>query len=211
MLQFRQINKISLLSAEDVFKDIIGGLENWCIAFNEFFLIFCGYMKYIFVFIILALGIFTLLKLRGVYSQSRSASAEDKEDYLMKPRLILGCSYIVLGFGILFDYLTYFLLIILEPLPDRLIYNFISFSGINPFYLNGIKEISFSQFPHEKTIYYGFSYISLISVLDILLSLWYLINNNRIINNPRRTMAFLLSGVTGGILFGFNTFLPFFL
>lgn len=210
MVLFEQINK-NFLSAEDVFKDIIGGLENWCIAFNNFFLIFCGYLKYIFVFIILTIGIFTLLKLRGVYSQSRSASTEDKEDYLMRPRLILGCCYVVLGFGILFDYLTYFLLIILEPLPDRLIYNFITFSGIDPFYLNGIMDISASQFPHEKTIYYCFSYISLTSILDILLSLWYLINNNRIINNPRRTMCFLFSGVIGGILFGFNTFLPFFL
>ncbi len=210
MVLFGQINKNFLL-AETVFKDIIGGLENWCIAFNNFFLIFCGYLKYIFVFIILIIGIFTLLKLRGVYSQSRSASTEDKEDYLMKSRLILGCCYVVLGFGILFDYLTYFLLIILEPLPDRLIYNFITFSGIDPFYLNGIMDISASQFPHEKTIYYCFSYISLTSILDILLSLWYLINNNRIINNPRRTMIFLISGIAGGILFGFNTFLPFFL
>lgn len=210
MVLFGQINK-NFLSAENVFKDIIGGLENWCIVFNNFFLIFCGYLKYIFVFIILTIGIFTLLKLRGVYSQSRSASTEIKEDYLMKPRLILGCCYVVLGFGILFDYLTYFLLIILDPLPDRLIYNFITFSGIDPFYLNGIMDISASQFPHEKTIYYCFSYISLTSILDILLSLWYLINNNRIINNPKRTMIFLFSGIVGGILFGFNTFLPFFL
>jgi len=210
MVLFGQIYKI-FLSAEDVFKDIIGGLENWCIAFNNFFLIFCGYLKYIFVFIILTIGIFTLLKLRGVYSQSRSANTENKEDYLMKPRLILGCCYIVLAFGILFDYLTYFLLIILEPLPDRLIYNFITFSGIDPFYLNGIMDISASQFPHEKTIYYCFSFISLTSILDILLSLWYLINNNRIINNPRNTIRFLILGVIGGILFGFNTCLPFFL
>lgn len=210
MLLFRQINMI-FLSVEDVFKNIIGGLEDWCIAFNNFFLIFCRYLKYIFVFIILTIGIFTLLKLRGVYSQSRSASTENKEDYLMKPRLILGCCYIVLAFGILFDYLTYFFLIILEPLPDRLIYNFITFSGIDPFYLNGIVDISASQFPHEKTIYYCFSFISLTSILDILLSLWYLINNNRIINNPKRTMEFLISGVIGGILFGFNTYLPFFL
>ena len=210
MVLFGQINK-NFLSAENVFKDIIGGLENWCIAFNNFFLIFCRYLKYIFVFIILTIGIFTLLKLRGVYSQSRSVSTEDKEDYMMKPRLILGCCYVVLGFGILFDYLTYFLLIILEPLPDRLIYNFITFSGIDPFYLNGIMDISASQFPHEKTIYYCFSFISLTSILDILLSLWYLINNNRIINNPRRTILFLISGITGGILFGFNTCLPFFL
>ena len=210
MVLFGQVNKVNL-SIDDILNDIIGGLENWCIAFNNFFLIFCKYMKYIFVFIILSVGILTLLRLRGVYRQSRLVGKDNEADPFIKPRLILGCSYIVLGFGILFNYITYFLIWILDPLPDRLIFNFISFSGIDPFYLNGIIDISISQFPHEKTIYYCFSFGLLISILDILLSLWYLINNNRLIINPRKTLAFLISGVGGGILFGFNTCLPFFL
>ncbi|MFX1365150.1 MAG: hypothetical protein ACFFCE_17995 [Promethearchaeota archaeon] len=210
MVLFGQINK-NLLSAEVIFEDLIGGLENWCIAFNNFFLIFCRYLKYIFVFIIITIGIFTLLKLSGDYNQSKSTIMENQEDHQMKSRITLGCFYIVLAIGILFDYFTYFLLIILDPIPDRLIYNFITFSGIDPFYLNGIRDISASQFAHEKTIYYCFSFISLISILDILLSLWYLISNNRITHNPRRAIIFLISGIIGGILFGFNTFLPFFL
>ncbi len=210
MVLFGLINK-NFLSAEDVFKDIIVGLENWCIAFNNFFLIFCKYMKYIFVFIILSIGILTLLRLRGMYRQSRLTSSENKEDLFMKPRLILGCSYIVLAFGILFNYLTYFFIWLLDPLPDRLIYNFISFSGIDPYYLNGIMDISLSQYAHEKTIYYCFSFGSLLALLQVLLSLWYLINNNRLITNPTKAVAFLISGVMEGILFGFNTCLPFFL
>ena len=90
-------------------------------------------------------------------------------------------------------------------------YIFIELMGIDPLYLNGIKDISVSQYPHEKTIYYCFSFASLMSVLTVLLSLWYLINNNRLINNPRRTFGYLISGIMGGILFGFTTFLPFFL
>ena len=210
MVLFRHITK-KILSIEDVFNGIIGGLENWCIAFNNFFLIFCRYLKYIFVFIILSIGILTLLRLRGVYRQSRLVSKDKQEDSFMKPRLILGCSYIVLAFGILFNYLTYFLIWILDPLPDKLIYNFIAFSGIDPFYLNGLMDISASQFPHEKTIYYCFSFGSLISILDILLSLWYLINNNRLITNPSRAVGSLIFGVIGAILFGFNTCLPLFL
>ncbi|MFX1303305.1 MAG: hypothetical protein ACFE9X_08105 [Promethearchaeota archaeon] len=210
MVIFGQVN-IKNLFIDDILNDIIRGLENWCIAFNNFFLIFCKYMKYIFVFIILSVGILTLLRLRGVYRQSRLVGKNNEEDPFIKPRLILGCSYIVLAFGILFNYVTYFLIWILDPLPDRLIFNFISFSEIDPFYLNGIMDISVSQFPYEKTIYYFFSFGSLISILDILLSLWYLINNNRLIINPRKTLAFLISGVGGGILFGFNTCLPFFL
>ncbi|MBY8989371.1 MAG: hypothetical protein KGD58_01335 [Candidatus Lokiarchaeota archaeon] len=196
----------------NILEDVVNGLENWCIAFNEFFLIFSKYLKYIFVFIILFIGIFTLLRFRGVYQQSRTRGGIDKkEDVLTKPRLILGTLYIVLAFGILFNYLTYFFIWILEPLPDRLIYNFIDFMGIDPFYLNGIKDISVSQYPHEKTIYYCFAFGSLMSVLTILLSLWYLINNNRLINNPMRVFGSLISGIMGCILFGFTTYLPFFL
>ncbi|MHA2087570.1 MAG: hypothetical protein ACW972_04800 [Promethearchaeota archaeon] len=192
-------------------NDIILGLENWCVAFNNFFLIFVQYVKFIIVFILLAIGILTLLRLRGIYLQPRLKKVEKDEDTLTKSRLILGTLYISFAFGILFNYGTYFLIWILDPLPDRLIFNFIEFSGINPLLLNGIKDISMAQLAHEKTIYYCFSFGSLIFFLDIVLSLWYLINNNRIINNPRRTMEFLLSGIAGCVLFGFTPFLPFFL
>ncbi len=207
---FLFLNK-NVLSLENVVEDVISGLESWCVAFNDFFLIFIKYLKFIFVFIILAIGILTLLRFRGIYLQHRMRKVEKEEDTLNKSRLILGTLYISLAFGILFNYGIYFLIWILDPLPDRLIFNFIEFSGIDPLYLNGIKEVSIAQFPHEKTIYYCFSLGSLISFLDICLSLWYLINNNRIINNPRRTMVCLFSGVTGCILFGFTPFLPFFL
>ncbi|MHA2125376.1 MAG: hypothetical protein ACXACO_06040 [Promethearchaeota archaeon] len=200
-----------ILSADDIVKDVINGLENWCIAFNEFFLVFCDYLKYIFVLIILSIGILTLLRLRGLYRQSRLKGTEKKEDSFTKIRLILGFSYIFLAVGILFNFLTYFLIWVFDPLPDRLIYNFIDFIGIDPFYINRIIDISVSQYPHEKTIYYSFSFISLMSVLDVLISLWYLINSNRLIHNPSRAMYILISGIMGCILFGFTTYLPFFL
>jgi len=159
----------------------------------------------------LTIGILTLLRLRGVYRQSRLVSKDKQEAPFIKPRLILGCSYIVLGFGILFNYITYFLIWILDPLPDRIVYNFIMFSGIDPYYLNGIMDISASQFPHEKTIYYCFSIGSLLALLQVLVSLWYLINNNRLIHNPSKAIYILITGIGEGIFFGFNTSLPFFL
>ena len=210
MVLYGQIIK-NFLSIDDVFNDILIGLENWCIAFNNYFLILCKYLKYIFVFIILTIGLLTLLRLRGVYRQSRLVSKEKQEDPFIKPRLILGCSYIVLGFGILFNYITYFLIWILDPLPDRLVFSFIEFSGIDPFYLNRLTNLSTCQFPHEKTIYYCISYASLFALLQVLVSLWYLINNNRLIHNPNKALYILISGIGEGIFFGFNTSLPFFL
>jgi len=203
------INKILYL--ENVFNDIIAGLENFCIAFNDIFLILCQYLKYLFVFIILSIGILTLYRLRGVYRQSRLVNKEKQEDLFIKPRLILGCSYIVLAFGILFNYIKYFLIWLLDLLPDRLIFSFIEFNEINPNYLNRVSNLSECQFPHEKTIYYCFSYLSLFALLRFLVSLWYLINNNRLIHNPNKVFYVLISSVIDGILFGFNTYLPFFL
>lgn len=204
------LNK-KILSLDNIDNTIIVGLENFCVAFNQFFLIFIQFLKYMFVFIILTIGILTLLRLRGIYLQPRLRKIEKDEDTLNKSRLILGTLYICLGFGILFNYGTYFLIWILDPLPDRLIYSFITFNGFDPLFLNRIKDINMAQLPHEITIYYCFSFISLTSFLNLLLSLWYFINNNRIINNPRRTMEWLISSVMGCILFGFTPFLPFFL
>lgn len=34
-----------ILSAGSIIEDVINGLENWCVAFNEFFLIVCNYLK----------------------------------------------------------------------------------------------------------------------------------------------------------------------
>jgi hypothetical protein len=124
--------------------------------------------------------------------------------------LILGCLHIFIGFGILFNYLTYFLVWNLEPLLDKLVYNFLDFSGFNPFNMKGIMEISMFQFSHEKTIYYCIAFGSLIPITDIILSLWYLINNNLITNNPRATMYFLLTGIIGGIFFVLRLFFRFF-
>lgn len=210
MLYFLEPEKIAH-SSGGVLDDVINGLENWCIAFNDFCIIFSKYLKYIFVFVIFSIGILTLMRLRGVYRQSRLVGVDKQEDTFTRTRLILGSVYIFLALGILFNYLTIFFIWILEPLPDRLIYNFIDFIGIDPLYMNGIKDISASQYPHEKTIYYCFAFGSLMSVLSILLCLWYLINNNRLINNPMRVLGGLISGITGGILFGFTTYLPFFL
>ncbi len=207
LLNLRRITQ----STGDILKDIIIGLENWCVAFNNFILLFYKYIKFVFVLIIISIGILTLFRLRGVYRQERLVNSDKQAEVFKKPRLILGLSYLFLGFGILFNYFTYFLIWIFDPIPDKLIYGFIDFSGIDPFYLNGIMDISASQYPHEKTIYYCFSLGSLISVLDILLSLWYLVNNNRLINNPKRAFGVLFTGIGGGILFGFTTYLPFFL
>jgi hypothetical protein len=195
----------------NILENIKQSLENWCIVFNQSFLLFFQYVKYIFVFIIIFVGILTLLRLRGVFRQSRLKGIEKQDDSFTVVRVCLGCCYIFVGVGILFNYLTYFLIWILEPLPDKLIYNFLDFSWIDSSYVYGNLDVNNLIYPHEKTIYYCFAFGSLSSIMDILLSLWYLINNNKLINNPRKTMTFLIGGIIGGMVFGFTTCLSLFL
>ncbi len=195
----------------NILENIKQSLENWCIVFNQSFLLFFQYVKYLFVFIIIFVGILTLLRLRGVFRQSRLKGIEKQDDSFTVVRVCLGCCYIFVGVGILFNYLTYFLIWILEPLPDKLIYNFLDFSWIDSSYVYGNLDVNNLIYPHEKTIYYCFAFGSLSSIMDIVLSLWYLINNNKLINNPRKTMTFLIGGIIGGMVFGFTTCLTLFL
>ena len=194
------------------FDDFINGLEAWCLAFNEFAVIFFGYMKYILAFILIAIGILTLLKFRGIYSQSRLKFNNKKEEYdsLYKTRLIVGTFYIVIASGILLNWFTYFLIFILDPLPDRLIFNFINFNGdIDPFMMNRIMDINSAIYPHEQTIYYCVALASFGAIVDIMISIWYLVN--RVTYNPKMAFGLLIGGVTTGILTGFTTCLPFFI
>ncbi len=193
--------------------DIISGLEAWCLAFNEFAVIFFGYMKYILVLILLAIGVLTFLKLRGKSLQERMNNSDKEITEINKfrnPRLILGTIYIVIAFGILFNWFTIFLQWTLEPLPDRLIFNFINFSGIvDPYTMNRIMDISASIYPHEQTIYYSIAIGSFTALTDVMIAIWYLVN--RAPFNPKFGFSLLIGGVTAGILLGFTTCLPFFL
>lgn len=205
------ILNFNLNSHKNIAEEAFSGIENWCKEFNDFALTFFMYMKFVFVFILISLGILTLLKLRKVYFDIRVKKPSLEEDPLKNERLILGVTYIFLGIGILFNYLTYFLIWALDPIPDRFIFRFINFNGnINPEHMNRIKDIEGSKYPHERTLYYCFAFGSFVSFLDLFMSFWMFLNN-RGVNKPRRTLKWMTSSLIGCILFGFTTFLPFFL
>lgn len=195
------------------FTEIFSGLEAWCLEFNKFAVIFFGYMKYILFLIMFIIGILTLLKLRGHYTLDKMENGEKEftdNNKLRNPRLILGSVYIALAFGILFNWLTLAMIFVLEPLPDRLIFNFINFHGIvDPYTMNRIMDISASIFPHEQTIYYCVALGSFGAITDLLIAIWYLVN--RVPFNPKMGFSLLIGGVMTGILLGFTTCLPFFL
>ncbi len=84
-----------------------------------------------------------------------------------------------MGLGIIFNFAIYFLIFCLDWLPDRFILGFINFSGrIDPNYINRIEDIEKAKYPHEKTIYYCISIASFGAILDVVLSIAYIINNS---------------------------------
>jgi len=191
----------------------LDGIENWCESFNRFAGAFFWYMKFIFVFILFAVGILTLVKMRGIYRIERTKLAKKEasgENMLQKPRLILGAFYICMGFGILLNYFTYFLIIILDPLPDRFLFDFVNFSGsIDHNAMNRIEDINAAEYPHEKSIYYCVAIASFGAILDVVISIAFIINNAG--KNQRKVIGQLMGGVILGMLAGWTTCLPLFL
>ena len=159
---------------------LIPDLNNWFIFINNFLEIVFFYLKYIFFGILLIMGILTLLSLRGRYFLERLRYNQEEKlahNPLTKPRIILGSFYIVFAFGILFNWFTYFLIIILDPLPDRFLFTFNEFAGIvDPFQLNRISDISLTIYDYEKTIYYGVAILFFVAILNLMVSIWQLIN-----------------------------------
>ncbi len=199
-----------------IFYQIIPFLPNFddlFIEINSFIELVFGYLKYVFFGILLIIGILTFFSLRGKYILARMKYKKEQklaDNPMTKPRLILATLYILFAFGILFDWFTFFLLAVLDPLPDRLIFNFISLSGIfDPFALNSVSDINKTTYPYEKTIYYGVAIVSFMALLTITISIWQIINKEG--TKTKKSMVSLISGIVTGLLAGFTTSLPLFL
>jgi len=211
----RPFNRIFLMNILD---DIIDGLENWCKIFNEFFTVFFTNIKYIFAFILLIIGIMTLLRYRGMYRyermrvQNKNFVEPDVKSKLKQSHVILGMVYICMSLGIYFNYFTIFLIWLLDPIPDRFVFQFINFSEvIDPDYLNRIADLNAAVYPHEKTVYFVFSFASFTALVQIFVCIWAIINNQNSLGNPMLVYTLLFSGLIEGMFFGFTTCLPFFI
>ena len=181
-------------------------IVDFLFTFNNFLILFLQYMKYIFAFILLTLGIVTLLSLRKLYFDKKLVNTNVNEDFLRKCRLVIGSSYIIMGSGILFNYLIYFLILLLEPLPDQILQNFI-IDSINSY----LKDVNYQEYVlnmFDKCLSNAFAVGSFIALLNLFICFWYLFHNS-ILKNPRKLIiGWLVPAVASGILFGFSTCLP---
>ena len=190
-----------------------GGLEEYFVTINFILEVVFGYLKYIFGGILLIIGVLTLFSLRGRYFLERLRYNQEEDlahNPLTKPRLAIGIFYIIFATGIIFDWFTYFLIIVLDPLPDRFIFMYFQFIGIeDPFGVNFLSDIRQTTMTIEKTIYYLGAIGSFIALLAIVMSIWQMSVRDKI--NEIKTIATLISGLIVGMLTGFTTCLPLFL
>ena len=113
----------------------------------------------------------------------------------------------LLAFGILFDFITFFMLIILDPIPDRFALQLLNLSGVfNPWALDGVINTSGFGSAIEMTVYYAFTDASLICFVEVLVSIWLIISENII--HIKKVFLHLFAWTFMGFLFGFTTFLP---
>lgn len=193
-------------------------VEECIVVCNEFFSIFFWYMKYIFSIVLILLGIFTLLRYRGLYRDQKTiALGKSKEKIDIKKKLgkshvIVGTAYIFLGFGIIFNFLIYILIWCLEPMPDQYLLYILDYLEV--FESNDmmrIFNINKTTNAYEKFIFYIIAVISLIALMQVIIGIWFITKDGTPLGNPIVTYINLLIGVVEGILVGFTTCLPLFL
>ena len=86
----------------------------------------------------------------------------------------------------------------------------LNFSGnIDPKAINRIEDLNAAEQPHEKTIYYCVAVASFGAILDVVISLAYIVNSGG--KNHRKLISQLMGGVILGMLAGWTTCLPLFL
>lgn len=171
--------------------------------FNFFYLVF-SFLKFTLVGVLLTIGILILLKLRGIYLQLRiKGDCKNKNKIMSKTRLFLGFTYIIIGCGILFNYLIYIL-----------IWAFNSFDGVLLIWLNSLTTI----FPENQDIIVNYielfrpiiAILSFATILQYIMAFFYLVNNNKVISNPKKAVNLLIISTIEIFLFGLEC-LPYFL
>ena len=206
---------VSSFKSESIFKKGIGDLENFCVIFNRYNEAMFLYLKFILVFILFMIGLLTIFKYRGFWRafKFKEYGEEDTKDMgekIKEPNVILGIAYIAMGFGILFNYLTLFLIWLLDPLPDGFIFAFLNFSGdIDPESIDRLSDLKRAKYPHEKTIYYCVAYASFGAFLNLILGVRFIILTTN--KSHKTSFALLMSGLSMGVFTGFTTFMPLFL
>ena len=195
---------------DDPIGDIFGSVS-WIFEwFNSISSVFFSALKYVLFLLLLIMGILAMLKFKknyAIFKLNINEKSLEEKYMLKKKQLIIGIAYLVLAFGILLDYITYFMLIVLEPIPDRFALEYLNYAGVfNPWALNGVIDTGSFVSPIEMSVFYIFTFASLVCFIEILVSVWLIITENII--HIKKVFLNLFVWIFIGFLVGFTTFLP---
>ena len=107
---------------DDPISDILGNISGIFEWFNGIVSIFFSALKYVLFVLLIIMSVLTFLKFKKNYSifKANKANKNLPEGFVLKKKQFIGgFVYMLLAFGILFNFITYFMLIILDPIPDR--------------------------------------------------------------------------------------------
>ncbi|MFO8019325.1 MAG: hypothetical protein R6U96_11870 [Promethearchaeia archaeon] len=182
-------------------------------AFVEFFDILFFYLKYIFVTILIFIGISTLLNYKFFKEDSKNPHRDfdEKDRFFNKLRVFFGFFSLFAGIGILFNYFLYLLIFLLEPISDQYIFNLLNLLTGQDEFLNYFSEIPHDNDVFNKCLYYCFALGSFEANLRLFTLSYFLLSRKRKIVVPNKAALILVESLIQALLFGFTTYLKLFL
>ena len=163
-----------------------------------FITIFFISMKYILAFIFIILGVITLISLKTGKNDQKFSNYQElnSSDSMIKFRIVSGYMLIVIGSGFLFNYLLFFLYLILPQ--DGLLGSFIIQIAMNV----DIADMSF-KLMFIELFGYVLGFLSLITIIGIVFSIYMLLQPRKS-DRAKHHLGLLISSLIIGILFGFS-------
>lgn len=181
-------------------------LDNFLDLFNSFCSLFFVVMKFLLGIILISIGIFTTMRLRGVYflGRIRFGQEDSSDNQLTRVGAFVGSFYMVLGFGIVFNYAIYLFMFLFDSFPEPYLFSLIDMV-IKEIPLSIPINIGINGLPYEKAIYYGFCFVSFLSFLLLFVSTYSLTIR---MQNIAKNIKLLITSVIAELFFGFTIFMP---
>ena len=205
----KSLRKLSL-NREEQYNFIYNPLVDFSILFNDFCETFFFYLKYIFVAFLVFFGIKTLFNYKFFNSEDYKTQSE-YESFFNKLRMFVGIFFIFTGIGIFFNYFLYFLILILEPLPDQYIFDLLNSANIDHHFIKDFSKIIASNNNYEKTLYYCIALGSFEANLRLILTLFFILSRRKKTIAPLKVTLVCVEALIQAILLGFSTYLKLFL
>ncbi|MGQ4873786.1 MAG: hypothetical protein ACP6IY_06920 [Promethearchaeia archaeon] len=186
-LRLKDTNFSFITDFENNFEYIINLLYLFIIIF-----------KYTIIIVLLFLGILSFIEKINANAKNRCF----QEDFPKKDnkKYWLGILYLFLGLGFLFNYLIFFLIWLVNLLPDGLLIQYFEKSMDIPL---SSSSKSFLGSNLERTIIIIISLGSLYGILNLIISIWFLFQFKNI-KNPKVVIIYLIHSLFFCIIFGFT-------